>query len=308
MAKAVIKAAAKAYKPVLCCFMGKSHMEAGANLLKAAGIPCYQFPEQAVNSLEAMYRYGVRKSRPSPVMASVEGRKDVVRKVIKEARAQGMTEIPEEMSQDILKAYDLPAAKAALARTSDEALALGSKIGYPVVCKVASPQITHKADAGAVAVGVKNPEELRSAFLEITGHVKITRPDAHVSGCIIQEQAPANMKEVVIGFRRDDHFGPLLHFGLNGIYIDVLGDISYRLAPVSINDARQLIREVDSYMLLKGVRGEPAANIEALEDIVIRLSQLAMDFPEIYEAELGPVLVNNERAVIADVRLMLLPQ
>ena len=99
-----------------------------------------------------------------------------------------------------------------------------------------------------------------------------------------------------------------MHFGLSGIYIDVLEDISYRLAPVSMHDARQLIREIDSYMLLKGVRGEPPANTEALEDIVIRLSQLAMDFPEIYEAELGPVLVNNDRAVIADVRLMLLPQ
>jgi acetyltransferase len=308
MAQAVVEAASKTLKPVMCCFMGKSRMEPGVKILKQAGIPCYAFPEQAVKSLEAMYRYGVRKSRPSPVMASVEGRKDVVRRVIKEARSQGMTEIPEEMAQEILKAYDLPAARAALARTSDEALAVAARIGYPVVCKVASPQIAHKADAGAVAVGVNTPEELRSAFLEITGHVKITRPDAHVSGCMIQEQAPDNMKEVVIGFRRDDHFGPLLRFGLSGIYVDVLGDISYRLAPVSIHDARQLIRGIDSYMLLKGVRGEPPANIEALEDIVIRLSQLAMDFPEIFEAELGPVLVNNERAVVADTRLMLLPQ
>jgi len=173
---------------------------------------------------------------------------------------------------------------------------------------VASPQIVHKADAGAVALNVRTPEELKAAFLEITGHVKVLRPDAHVSGCIIQEQASTGMKEVVMGFKRDDNFGPLLHFGLAGVYVDVLGDVSYRLAPISIGDARQLVREIDAYMLLTGVRGEPPANIEALEDMAIRLSQLALDFPEIYEADLSPVLVNNERAVIADARLMLLPR
>jgi len=307
MAKAVVKASAGTLKPVMCCFMGKSRMAEGVGILKEAKIPCYTFPEQAVRSLEAMYRYGLRKSRPSPVMASVEGRKDIVRRVIKDVRAQGMSEIPEELAQEVLKAYDLPAAEAILARTSDEALAAAAKIGYPVVCKVASPQITHKADAGGVATGVANPEALRAAFLDITGHVKITRPDAHVSGCMVQAQAPDNMIEVTIGFRRDDNFGPLIRFGLSGIYTDVLGDVSYRLAPVSMNDARQLIREIDSYMLLKGVRGQAPADIEALEDIVIRVSQLALDFPEIYEAELGPVLVNNERAIIADARLMLLP-
>ncbi len=308
LAKAVIRVATGSIKPVLCCFMGKARMEPGVRLLAEAGIPCYRFPEQAVKSLEAMYRHAVRKSRPSPVMASVEGRKDVVRRIIKQARTQGLTEIPDEMAQDILSAYDIPPARAILVKTSDEALAAAAKIGYPVVCKIASPQIAHKADAGGVALGVKTPEDLRQVFLEITGHVKNIRPDAQVTGCIIQEQAPGNAKEVVMGFRRDDHFGPLLKFALSGIYVDVLGDISYRLAPVSVHDARQLVREVDSYMLLKGMRGEAPVNIEALEDIAIRLSQLAMDFPEIFEAELGPVLVNNERAVVADARLMLLPR
>ncbi len=308
LAKAIIKSAKGTLKPVLCCMMGRGRMAAGVGVLKQADIPCYTFPEQAVRSLEAMYRYGVRKSRPSPVMASVEGRKDIVRRVIKDVRTQGMTEVPEELAQEVLRAYDMPAAQAVLARTSDEALAAAARLGYPVVCKVASPQIMHKADAGAVATNVADAEALRAAFLEITGHVKITRPDAHVTGCMIQAQAPADMKEVVLGFRRDDNFGPLIHFGLAGVYTDVLGDVAHCLAPVSMHDARQLIRGIDSYMLLKGTRNEPAANIETLEDIVIRLAQLAMDFPEIYEVELGPVLVNNERAVIADARLMLLPQ
>lgn len=307
MAQAIIRAAGATHKTVMGCFMGGILMDAGAAQLKKAGIPCYPFPDQAVNSLEAMYRHGVRKSRPSPVMASVEGRKDVVRRVIKDVRAQGLTEIPDEYAQEILKAYDLPAARGMLARTSDEAVAVAARIGYPVVCKVASPQIPHKADAGAVVMDVANPDALRAAFLEITGHVKVTRPDAHVSGCIIQEQAPQDMKEVVVGFSRDDHFGPLISFSLGGIYSDVLKDIAYRLAPVSMHDARQLVRDINSFMLLKGMRGEAGVNIEALEDIIIRLSQLAVDFPEIYEAQLSPVLVNNETAVVADARLMLLP-
>lgn len=308
VAQAVIQAAGNTTKPVFCCFMGKARMEAGVALLRQARIPCYVFPEQAVKSLEAMYRYSLWKSRSSPVMASMEGRKDVVRRVIKEVRAQGLNDIIDVQAQTVLKAYDVPAAATILARTSEEAVLAAEQIGYPVVCKVASPQIAHKADAGGVAVGVKNPEELRSVFMELTGSVKIARPDAHINGCLIQAQAPENAKEVIIGFRRDDDFGPLLRFALGGIYVDVLKDISYRLAPVSMNDAKQLIREIKSYMLLKGLRGDLPVNIEALEDIVIRLSQLSIDFPEIYEAEFNPVLVNNERAVVADVRMMLLPQ
>ncbi len=308
IAETIIATAKNTTKPVFCCFMGKVRMEAGAALLKQASIPCYVFPEQAVKSLEAMYRYSLWKSRSSPVMASVEGRKDVVRRIIKEVRAQGLNEITEVQAQTVLKAYDIPAAATILARSSDEAVVAAEQIGYPVVCKVASPQITHKADAGGVAVGVKNPDELRCAFTELTGTVRMTRPDAHITGCLIQAQAPENAVETIIGFRRDDDFGPLLRFALGGIYVDVLKDISYRLAPLSMNDAKQLIREIKSYMLLKGLRGAAAVNIEALEDIVIRLSQLSMDFPEIYEAEFNPVLVNNERAVVADVRMMLLPQ
>jgi len=306
-AQAVAQALKDSPKPVCCCFMGQASVGEGIKIIKDAGIPCYPFPERAVKSLEAMYDYSLWKSRPSPVMASVEGRKDVVRRIIREARAHGLTEIVDHEAQEILKAYDMPAAPTILARTSDEAVAAAQHIGYPAVCKVASPQVQHKADAGAVVVGITGPEQMRAAFMEITGRIKITRPDAHINGCLVQAQAPANVREVVLGFQRDDQFGPLLMFGLGGIYVDVLGDVSYRLAPISMHDARQLIRDIRSFMLLKGVRGEAPVNTEALEDLVIRLSQLAIDFPEIYQADLNPVLVNNDGAVAADVRMMLLP-
>lgn len=306
-AQALIQAVKGASKPVFCCFMGGQSVAEASALVRREGIPCYPFPDTAVKCLEAMYRYHAFKSRPSPVMASVEGRKDVVRRVIKEVRAQGLTEIVDDQAQAILQAYDIPAAPTVLARSSDEAVAAAEQTGYPVVCKVSSPQVAYKADAGGVIVGIETPEELRQAFMEITGRIRLTRPDVHVNGCLVQAMAPQNVKEVILGFKRDDDFGPLLMFGLSGIYVDVLKDVSYRLAPLSMNDARQLVREIRSFMLLRGVRGEQAVNVEAIEDMAIRLSQLAIDFPDIFEAELNPVSVNHAGAIVADARLMLLP-
>ncbi|HBR05638.1 MAG TPA: acyl-CoA synthetase, partial [Desulfovibrio sp.] len=121
----------------------------------------------------------------------------------------------------------------------------------------------------------------------------------------VQEMAPKGVKEVIVGFKRDDQFGPLLMFGLGGIYVEVLKDISFRLAPLSREDARNIIREIKSYMLLKGVRGEAPVNFDALENILLSMSQLSQDFPEIFEAEFNPVLVNNEKAIVADVRMTL---
>lgn len=307
LAKAVTQAAKDTPKPVLCCLMGGKRMDPARAVFARADIPCYAFPEPAVKSLDALYRYSQWKSRPSPVMASVEGRRDVVRRIVKDARAKGVAEIEEDLAREVLGAYDIHTARTVLARSSEEAVAAAADLGYPVVCKVASPQIKHKADAGGVRVNIKTPDELRQAFKELTGKVRVSRPDNRISGCLIQSQAPANAMEVMLGFRRDDQFGPLLRFGLSGIFVDVLKDVSYRLAPVSMNDARQLVRDVKTSMLLKGFEGGPAVHVESLEDIAIRLSQLSVDFPEIYEAELSPVLVNDELAVVAGVRMTLLP-
>ncbi len=131
------------------------------------------------------------------------------------------------------------------------------------------------------------------------------RPDAHITGCLVQEMAPKGVKEIIIGFKRDDQFGPLIMFGLGGIYVEVLKDIAFWLAPLSREDATGIIREIKSYLLLKGVRGEAPVNFEALEHILLSMSQLAVDFPEIVEADFNPVLVNSEKAIVADVRLTL---
>jgi acetyltransferase len=214
-------------------------------------------------------------------------------------------EIVEFQAQELLRAYNLPTPRTRLARSSEEAATAAGEIGYPVVLKIASAQISHKSDVGGVAVGLKNLKEVLHAFTDITSRAQRMRPEAYIMGCLVQAMAPRGSREVIVGFKRDDQFGPLIMFGLGGIYVEVLKDISFRLAPLSPADAREMIREVRSYMLLKGFRGEPAVNFQALERIILTMSALAMDFPEIYEAEFNPVLAGEQGAIVADVRLSL---
>ncbi|MFP4657233.1 MAG: acetate--CoA ligase family protein, partial [Desulfonatronovibrionaceae bacterium] len=205
----------------------------------------------------------------------------------------------------ILKAYSLPYPETRLARSSMAAMQAAKEIGFPVVLKIASPDISHKTDVNGVVVSLKSEEEVRSAFSAITSRALRRMPQAHIAGCLVQKMAPEDSKEVIIGVKRDEQFGPLVMFGLGGIYVEVLKDISFRLAPLTAGDAREMIKEIRSYMLLKGFRGEEGVNFGALETILLKMSALAMDFPEIYEAEFNPVLVNSKEGIVADVRITL---
>jgi acetyltransferase len=304
-AKAVIEETKGTDKPVFACFMGKKRVAGAMRMLQDAGVPCFNFPEPAIASLEAMYEYHEFRSRPMDEPEEVERDLETARKVLDEAARWGAREIVEFQAQELLKAYKLPTPTTRLARSSDEAAEAANEIGYPLVMKIASAQISHKSDVQGVVVGLEDEQAVRTAFLEITSRAQRLRPDAYVTGCLLQSMAPKNCKEVIIGFKRDDQFGPLVMFGLGGIYVEVLKDIAFRLAPLTPVDAREIVREIKSYMLLKGFRGEPAVDFRAIERILLTMSQLALDFPEVYEAEFNPVLVNDEQAIVADVRLSL---
>ena len=306
-ARAVIEAARRSDKPVYCCFMGKKHVAPGRRLLQEAGIPCYEFPEPAVAAIEAMYRQFMRRGRPEPVYPDIKGNRIVPERIIAEARGRGETEIVEFQAQDILRAYGLPTPQTRLARSSFEAVAAAEEIGYPVVLKIASPQISHKSDVGGVAVNVADMEQVKQAFWDLTSRAQRLRPEAYIAGCLVQQMAPRGSKEVIIGFKRDPQFGPLVMFGLGGIYVEVLKDIAFRLAPLSTDDAFAILREIKSYLLLKGVLGEAPADFPALQDILLRMSRFALDFPEVAEAEFNPVLVGPDGALVADVRMTLEP-
>lgn len=304
-AQAIIDVTKGCGKPVFACFMGQQRVAPGREMLQRAGIPCYAFPEPAIHSIEAMYKYHLWRSRPAPVGVCYRRDKTRAAKVLENARGNGCTEIVEFQAQDLLKAYELPVPQTELARTSDVAVKAAKRIGYPVVLKIASPHISHKSDVGGVRVGLADEAAVRSAFLDITSRAARLRKDASITGCLVQSMAPKGSKEVIIGFKRDPQFGALVMFGLGGIYVEVLKDIAFRLAPLSMDDAAEMIREIKSYPLLRGVRGEPPVDFKTIEDILLTMSQLAQDFPDIYEAEFNPVLVNHEGAVVADVRVTL---
>ncbi len=304
-AEAVIRTAKKCGKPVFACFMGKTRVAKARQMLMEADIPCYAFPEPAVKSIEAMYEFYLWKNRPEAQYASVERNKDLALKVVQEHEARNEPEIVEFEAQEVLKAYGLPTPKTVLARSSDEAVAAAEDIGYPVVLKIASPHISHKSDVGGVKVNLRDAREVMDTFKDITARAQRMRQDAYIAGCLVQEMAPPGVKEVIIGFKRDEQFGPMLMFGLGGIYVEIMKDISFKLAPLSRQDAFEIVREIKSYMLLKGVKGEPPVNFDALENIIMTMSQLAIDLPQVWEAEFNPVLVNHERAIVADVRMTL---
>ncbi|WP_316897172.1 acetate--CoA ligase alpha subunit [Pseudodesulfovibrio indicus] len=304
-AEAVIRTAQRCGKPVFACFMGKTRVAGARKMLMDAGIPCYAFPEPAVHSIETMYQYYLWKNRPEPQYAEVERDLEAAREVIDAHLRRKQPEIVEFEAQQVLKAYGLPTPKTVLARSSDEAVAAAEEIGYPVVLKIASPDISHKSDVGGVKVNLLNAGEVMDGFKEITARAQRMRHDAYLAGCLVQEMAPAGVKEVIIGFKRDEQFGPMLMFGLGGIYVEIMKDIAFRLAPLSRQDAFEIVREIKSYMLLKGLKGEMPVNFRALEDILMVMSRLALDFPEVSEAEFNPVLANDERAMVADVRMSL---
>ncbi len=304
-AQSMIDCAKTSDKPIFGCFMGEKVVGKGRRMLQEAGIPCYAFPEPAVTAISSMYSYLERIQRPAPVEVCYRRDLGKAEEIIRQARASGLNEIVEFQAQGLLKAYELPQPEAQLARTSDEAVKAAERIGFPVVLKIASPQISHKSDVDGVRVNLKTPQEVRRTFLDITSRAQRLREDAFISGCLVQGMAPPDSKEVIVGFKRDSQFGPLIMFGLGGIYVEILKDVSFRLAPLSLGDAHEMIREIKSFPLLRGVRGEPPVNFTAIEDILLIMSQLALDFPEIEEAEFNPVLVSPREALVADVRVAL---
>lgn len=292
-------------KPIYACLMGREHVQEGRRVLREAGLPCFHFPETALSCVEAMYSYALWKQMPVPVYEASKRDLVAAETVVRRALEAGQSEIVDFQADEVLRAYGLPTPRTVLARHGEEAVRLADEMGYPVTLKIASPQILYRTDVGGVALGLRNGAQVRQAFWDMTTRVQRLRPDSYVTGCLVQEMAPAGSREIIVGFKRDDLFGPLVSFGLGGIHTEILKDVASRLAPLSRSDAFGMVREVRSYMLLSGVHGGPAIDFKALEDILLGLSALAMDFPQVCEAEFEPVLVNHERALVAGARLTL---
>jgi acetyl-CoA synthetase (ADP-forming) len=200
--------------------------------------------------------------------------------------------------------YDIPVTKFKLAKNDAEAVEHATSIGFPVVLKIVSPDIIHKSDVGGVIIGVKNVKEVRSAYKQIMNNVRKHNPSAKIVGILVQEMAPAGI-EVIVGSIKDPQFGPAIMFGLGGVFVEVLKDVTFRVAPVTEDEAAEMISEVKAYPLLKGYRNTPPADLKAITKILLNTSKLVMDHVEIKELDLNPIMVYEKGAKTVDARIIL---
>jgi acetyltransferase len=294
-------------KPVITSFMGETKVVPGIERLEDFGIPNYPFPERAALAFKAMSDYRQIRSRPEPEYVKFDVDVQATRKVISSVREDGRLAIGDSEARQILTAYGMRIPESQLAANPDEAIAIASKIGYPVVLKIASPDILHKTDVGGVKVGLDNAGEVRDAFELMVYRAQRYLPQAHLWGCLVQEMVPSGGLEVLVGMNRDPQFGPLVTFGLGGIYVETLKDVTFRIAPFAMQSAENMLSEIRARALLDGVRGEPAVDKEAIVDTLLRIGQLVQDFPEILELDINPLMVypKGMGAIAIDMRLVL---
>lgn len=305
-AKAIANIAHLIDKPILTSFMGKKSIESGSKILTKYHVPNYSYPEHAVSSLNAMYQYQVWTKRPEKAYPNFEGLKDKALDIFERVKGEKRSHLTDSEIYEVLHAYGFLQPRSLMARTSEDAVAAAKRIGYPVVMKIVSPQILHKSDIGGVRININSKKEVENAFFDITTRVKHIMPTAQIYGVMIQEMVSGG-KEVIIGITRDAQFGHMIMFGLGGIYVEVLRDISFRIVPLSREDAHEMIRETKVFPLLRGVRGEAETDIEAIEKSLLILSQMALDFTQIIEAEINPLLVKKrgEGVVAIDARFII---
>jgi acetyltransferase len=297
-------AAAQSKKPVLACFMGGNAIAEAQEVLNKHKVPNYPYPERAVQSLAKMAEYREWCDEPPDEPAAIGADKEAVRAVFAAARRENRVNLGEIEARQVLEAYGLAVPESYIAGSADEAAAYAEKIGFPVVMKIVSPDILHKSDIGGVRVGVRDQQEAMDVFELMMLRVRRYAPDAVIRGVFVQEMIQAG-REVIIGSTRDPQFGPLVMFGLGGIYVEVLKDVSFRVAPFGERHAGRMIEEIRSAPLLRGARGERSSDVEAIVKCLLTVSQMVTDFPEIVEMDINPLKVREPGAgaVAVDARI-----
>lgn len=226
--------------------------------------------------------------------------------ILKRAKEEKRTLLTEVESKQVLEKAGIGIVKARLAASAAEAVATAKEIGFPIVLKVASPDIVHKSDIGGVKVGLANATQVGKAYREIMAAVKKKEPKARIHGVSVQPMARPGV-EVIIGMTKDAQFGPVLMFGLGGILVEILKDVSFRIVPLEKKDAREMIHDIKGYPVLEGYRGQPPSDVAALEDMIMKVSAFVEKTPEIKELDLNPVFAYNKGAVAVDARVVLEP-
>jgi acetyltransferase len=291
-------------KTVLACIVGDESVNEARLILQGNRIPMYTYPETMGRVLNAMLSYADWRKR-SHAGASPLSNIDRSTATDYLQANRGVQSLGEAAARPLLQAYGIPVVQAAQAQTAAAAVAAAERIGYPVVMKIVSPDILHKSDVGGICLGLDSAAAVSAAYEKLLHDVPLKQPQARLEGVLI-EQTAAHGQEVIIGMKRDPGFGPLLMFGLGGIYVELFKDVSFRVAPLSREAALQMIHETAAGRLLTGFRGQPIADLDAVVDCLCRISQLSLDFPEISEIEVNPLQVfpEGKGALALDARVI----
>jgi acetyltransferase len=304
-ARAIVRIAAKKPdKPVLACFMGAGKVQEGVKILREGRIPQYDSAENAVSTIKVMTEYVRWRARPKRVVKLFPVNRRKVETIIQRHLRQGLRQIGEADAKEILEAYGFVTPKDAIATTAEQAANIAQQIGFPVVLKIWSPDIVHKSDCGGVRINLKTEEEVMDAFDLMMSRIPKKLPNASILGVLVQEMCSRG-KEVILGMNRDPRFGPLMMFGMGGTMVEVLKDVSFYLAPLTEDEAKQMLLSTRTYQMLKGVRGEEGVDIELIAEGLQRLSQLVTEFPQIQEMDINPYVVGPKgtQPVAVDARV-----
>ncbi|HEX6308744.1 MAG TPA: acetate--CoA ligase family protein [Longimicrobiales bacterium] len=289
-------------KPMLAVLMGRAGLPEGRADLREAGIPAYIFPESAARALGGMYRYHCWLERPPGTIREYDVDRAAVARILARAEAAHADYLERDDVLAILDAYGIATLKSAHAVTADEAAAAAHQIGLPVVLKIDSPDVVHKTDVGGVMLDIRSEDEVRSSFNVMVARVRERMPDARIEGVIVERFVKGG-RETIIGVSQDPSFGPIIMFGLGGIYVEALKDVAFRVQPVSDIDAREMVRSIRGVKLLEGIRGEPGVDTGAVEEAIQRVSQLVGDHPAIAELDINPFVAFERGGTAVDARI-----
>ncbi len=308
VAEKVASVAKKYRKTLLASWMGAEDIESGQEILERNKIPVYQIPEDAVKCFMYMYDYSrnleILHETPSQIPHEFKPKKAKSKKLIDEVLADNRTVMTEFEAKQLMKYYDIPVIKNGLAKTEEEALTLANKIGYPLVMKIASPDILHKTDVGGVILNILNIEEARKAYTKIMKSSIAKVPDADISGVFV-EQMLKRKYELIIGCKKDPIFGPTIVFGMGGVAVEVFKDTTVGLPPLNMALALRIIEDTKIYKLIKGYRGMPGADITSIQFLLYKFAYLIMDFPQIAEIDINPFGVDERGGVVLDAKVIL---
>ena len=307
IAKEIARVATQFDKPIYASFMGEADVASGIQILQKHNIPHYVLPESICKPFVKVYHFNRQLSKfgEAPNTSSIQ-KPEIVNTLISNALKSGKKFMHEFEASKILAEYGMPVIKSGLALSADEAVSLAKSIGYPVVMKVMSEKIIHKYDVGGVLLDINADNEAKTAYLKITDSVSNNMPDADIDGILVSEQVPKGT-EVILGIKKDPSFGNVIMFGAGGIFVEIFKDVSFRIAPLTKGDALEMIHEIKASKLLMGARGNLPADIDHLAEIIVKLSELALDNPEINELDINPLIIleQGKGCYVADAKIVL---